>query len=441
MSNVKKYIKALQLKEHSFKILPSNYFEYPYSIIIEECKKQYERSKSIDLDLINIPEAKECQKENVKSDSFGEYEYSVKYDYAKRIRNQFSLPEDPKDVPAAALSVSNIITSIIEGESKTKTLYDIVKESLDDFYERKQNYENNNQYDISWGFRAIDEKTYGIKPKLIYLAARSSMGKSLVIGEVAKCVAKQGKNVAIFAAEMPASDVVGRLIYSEAGIEGVYYNSGSATQDHVNKIEAVVDKVANLPIIIDDKANMTPEYIRNRVLQLKNEGKCDVVFIDYLQKLNMYHMGNSENEYLTKASNLFQNLMKEANIPIIIASQLNRSVETRGGSKIPMMSDLRGSGSLEQDADIVAFLYRPAYYGYTENENGEDVRDVIEFIISKNRGGRLGTIKLYHDNMSRIASTRFEEPTLEPYNPSEGMPQNAASIFDNKNTGCDDVPF
>ena len=440
MSNVKKYIKALQLKEHSFKILPSNYFEYPYSIIIEECKKQCERSKSIDLDLINIPEAKECQKENVKSDSFGEYEYSVKYDYAKRIRNQFSLPEDPKEVPFAALQLSNIITSVIEGESKTKELYDIVKESLDEFYERKQNYETGTQYDISWGYRGIDEKTYGLRPKLIYVAARPSMGKSLVLGEVAKCVAKQGKHVVFFTAEMSASDVVGRLIYSEAGIEGVYYNSGSATQEHVNRIESVVDKVASLPIIIDDKPSMTPEYIRNRVLQLKNEGKCDVVFIDYLQKLNMYHMGNSENEYLTKASNLFQNLMKEASVPVVIASQLNRSVEQRP-LKIPMMSDLRGSGAVEQDGDIIAFLYRASYYGITENENGEDVRDVIEFIISKNRGGRLGTIKLYHDNMSRIASTRFEEPTLEPYNPSEGMPQNAASIFDNKNTGCDDVPF
>ena len=116
MSNVKKYIKALQLKEHSFKILPSNYFEHPYSSIVEECRKQYERSKSIDLDLINIPEAKECQKENIKSDSFGEYEYSVKFEYAKRIRNNFCLPEDPQEVPSAVLSLSNSITSIIEGE-------------------------------------------------------------------------------------------------------------------------------------------------------------------------------------------------------------------------------------------------------------------------------------------------------------------------------------
>lgn len=438
MSNVKKYIKALQLKEHSFKILPSNYFEHPYSSIVEECRKQYERSKSIDLDLINIPEAKECQKENVKSDSFGEYEYSVKFEYAKRIRNNFCLPEDPQEVPSAVLSLSNSITSIIEGESKTKTLYDIVNDSLNEFYERKQNFESGSQYDMSWGYRLIDEITYGLRPKLIYVAARPSMGKSLILGEVAKNVAKQGKNVVFFTAEMSASDVVGRLIYSEAGIEGVYYNSGSATQYHVNMIESVVDKVANLPLIIDDKPSMTPEYIRNRVLQLKNEGKCDVVFIDYLQKLNMYHLGNSENDYLTKTSNIFQNLMKEASIPIIIASQLNRSVEQRP-LKVPMLSDLRGSGSIEQDADIIAFLYRPNYYGITEDENGENVRDVIEFIIPKNRGGRLGNVKLYHDNMSRVASTRFEQPTSEPFNPSEGMPKNAAIEFEEKTP--DDVPF
>ena len=130
--------------------------------------------------------------------------------------------------------------------------------------------------------------------------------------------------------------------------------------------------------------------------------------------------------------------MKEASIPIIIASQLNRSVEQRP-LKVPMLSDLRGSGSIEQDADIIAFLYRPNYYGITEDENGENVRDVIEFIIPKNRGGRLGNVKLYHDNMSRVASTRFEQPTSEPFNPSEGMPKNAAIEFEQKT--IDDVPF
>lgn len=441
MSSIRKYIKSLQLKEHSFKALPSNYFEYPYSDIINEIHKQYGRSKVVDLALINIPEAKECLKENIRSDSFGEYEHAVKYEYAKRIKNSFSIPENPEDVPVAAMDLSKTISNILEGDSSDKTIKEFVRESINEFYERCNKSEQGNQYDIRWGWNSLDDITYGLRPKLVYIAARPSMGKSLIISESAKNIAKEGKQVVIFSAEMSAVDITSRMIYSEAGIEGVYYNSGCATQVEMQKVERVVDVVSNLPITIIDKSGMTPEFIRNKVLQFKNEGKCDVVMIDYLQKLTMYHMGKDENAYLGAASNLFQNLMKEANIPIIIASQLNRSVETRGGSKMPQMSDLRGSGSIEQDADIIIFLYRPYYYGITEDDNGENIRDVIELIIEKNRGGRLGDVKLYHDNMSRVASTRFEPEisTIEPYNPTQGMPTDPLQLF---NTSTDDdVPF
>lgn len=442
MSSIRKYIKSLQLKEHSFKALPSTYFEFPYSSIVEEIHKQYARSKVVDLSLIDIPEAKECLKENIRSDSFGEYEHVIKYEYAKRIRNSFSIPENPEDVPVAAMELSKTISNILEGESSDKTMLDFVRESITEFYDRCSKYENGSQYDIRWGWNSLDDITYGLRPKLIYLAARPSMGKSLCISESAKNIAKQGKNVVIFSAEMTAVDITSRLIYSEAGIEGVYYNSGCATQVEMQKVEQVVDLISNLPITIIDKSGMTPEFIRNKVFQLKNEGKCDVVMIDYLQKLYMFHLGKDENTQLTVASNMFQNSMKESNIPWIIASQLNRSVESRP-NKMPQMSDLRGSGSIEQDADIIVFLHRPYYYGISEDENGENVKDVIDLIISKNRGGRLGNVRLYHDNMSRIASTRFEDTTdYEQYNPSKGMPEQQTALFETEKLQTyDDVPF
>ncbi len=238
-------------------------------------------------------------------------------------------------------------------------------------------------------FYDLDAMTGGFqRSDLIIIAGRPSMGKTSFAVGMARNIAEKWP-VAIFSLEMSKEQLVQRLLASEAGIESNYLRTGRISQNQWGALSHALGTLSELPIYIDDTANQTVMQMRSQVRRLLAEkgGKLGLVLIDYLQLMEGSGSENRVQE-LSRITRSLKGLARELNVPIIALSQLSRGVEARN-NKRPMMSDLRESGSIEQDADLVIMLYRDSYY----NPDSPD-RDVAEAIIAKHRNGPTGTVKL-----------------------------------------------
>ncbi|HEY9691215.1 MAG TPA: replicative DNA helicase [Oculatellaceae cyanobacterium] len=246
---------------------------------------------------------------------------------------------------------------------------------------------------LTCGFYDLDAMTGGFqKSDLIIIAARPSMGKTALSLNIAYNIAAAHRlPVAVFSLEMSKEQLVQRLLASEAGIESNRLRSGRISQNEWEPLSQAVGMLSELPIFIDDTANMAVMQMRSqaRRLQAESNGKLGIILLDYLQLME----GGSDNrvQELSKITRSLKGLARELNVPVIALSQLSRGVEART-NKRPMMSDLRESGSIEQDADLIMMIYRDAYY----NPDTPD-RDITELIIAKHRNGPTGTIKLLFD--------------------------------------------
>jgi len=246
---------------------------------------------------------------------------------------------------------------------------------------------------LTCGFYDLDAMTGGFqKSDLIIIAARPSMGKTALSLNIAYNIAATHRlPVAVFSLEMSKEQLVQRLLASEAGIESNRLRSGRVSQNEWEPLSQAVGMLSELPIFIDDTANMAVMQMRSqaRRLQAESGGKLGIILLDYLQLME----GGSDNrvQELSKITRSLKGLARELNVPVIALSQLSRGVEART-NKRPMMSDLRESGSIEQDADLIMMIYRDAYY----NPDTPD-RDITELIIAKHRNGPTGTIKLLFD--------------------------------------------
>ncbi len=246
---------------------------------------------------------------------------------------------------------------------------------------------------LTCDFYDLDAITGGFqKSDLIIIAARPSMGKTALSLNIAYNIAVIHRlPVAVFSLEMSKEQLVQRLLASEAGIESNRLRSGRISQNEWEPLSKAVGMLSELPIFIDDTANMGVMQMRSqaRRLQAESGGKLGIILLDYLQLME----GGSDNrvQELSKITRSLKGLARELNVPVIALSQLSRGVEART-NKRPMMSDLRESGSIEQDADLVMMIYRDAYY----NPDTPD-RDITEIIIAKHRNGPTGTIKLLFD--------------------------------------------
>lgn len=243
---------------------------------------------------------------------------------------------------------------------------------------------------ITSGYPDLDKMTGGFqRTDLIILAARPSVGKTALALNVAQNAGMRADStVAIFSLEMSTSQLVQRMLSAEGNLDASRLKTGTLDEDDWIKLTVVTGKMSKAPIYIDDTPGQTVAEIRRKCLMLKkNCGRIDLVIIDYLQLIGSNSKSNRQ-EQVSEISKALKALAKELNVPVIALSQLSRGVEQRQ-DKRPMMSDLRESGSIEQDADIVAFLYRDDYYDKeTENKN------VVEVIISKQRNGPTGTVEL-----------------------------------------------
>lgn len=244
---------------------------------------------------------------------------------------------------------------------------------------------------IATGFAELDKMTAGFQRNdLIIVGARPSVGKTAFALNIAQNVAvKTRENVAIFSLEMGAEQLVMRMLCAEGNIDAQRLRTGSLTDDDWGKLTMAMGSLSNAGIFIDDTPGVRITEIRSKCRRLKQEHGLGMILIDYLQLiLGSGRSGENRQQEVSEISRSLKALARELQVPVIALSQLSRGVEQRQ-DKRPMMSDIRESGSIEQDADIVAFLYRDDYY----DKESED-KNIIEIIIAKQRNGPVGTVQL-----------------------------------------------
>ncbi|NND06092.1 MAG: replicative DNA helicase [Saprospiraceae bacterium] len=298
---------------------------------------------------------------------------------------------------------------------------------------------------IPSGFSELDRLTSGWQSSdLIILAARPGMGKTAFTLSLAKNAAMDySKPVAIFSLEMSNIQLVQRLISMEAEISSRKLRNGQLEAHEWQQLHTAVEKLSTVPIFIDDTPAINSFELRAKCRRLKMQHDIQLVVIDYLQlmsgNIDSKRSGTREQE-ISSISRALKGMAKELNVPVIALSQLSRAVETRGGEKRPMLSDLRESGAIEQDADIVSFIYRPEYYDITESE-GVSLKGIAEIIIAKHRNGALDTVKLkFIDQFAKF--TNLDEFDFSSLKDGDGMDMSDNIITrPSKMNEADDIPF
>ena len=248
------------------------------------------------------------------------------------------------------------------------------------------------------GFTDIDSVTLGWQPSdLIIIAARPSMGKTAFVLTMARNMAVEFKTpIAFFSLEMSSVQLMNRLIVAETQLSSKDLRTGNLTPEQWTHLEANTVELGRAPLYIDDTPALSVYEFRSKVRRLKTQYDIKLIIIDYLQLMTAATpetRGNREQE-VSLISRTLKAIAKELNVPIIALSQLSRNVENRGGTKRPQLSDLRESGAIEQDADVVAFIHRPEYYGLTTDENNMSTAGMAEIIIAKHRNGEVTDVPL-----------------------------------------------
>ena len=242
------------------------------------------------------------------------------------------------------------------------------------------------------GFKDLDEKTGGFQPgNLVVLAARPSMGKSALVANIAENAVLAGHPVALFSLEMSESELAQRFVASQARIKGEDLRRGKVAESRWPKILEACERLSNAPMFVDDSSDTGVLEIRAKCRRLHAQmpNGLGLIIVDYLQLMRAEGRIESRVEQVSQMSRGLKGLARELGVPVIALSQLSRAVEQRGGEKKPILSDLRESGAIEQDADLVMFIYRDEYYEKDSERPGE-----ADIIIAKHRNGPVGEVVL-----------------------------------------------
>jgi replicative DNA helicase len=284
-----------------------------------------------------------------------------------------------------------------------------ISDVLDRFFDQLDYLQQNRGevVGIPSGYSDLDKLTGGLqRSDLIILAARPSMGKSaLALGMAYGAAVQHGKKVGFFALEMSAEQLVQRLLSTETGVDSHRLRLGQIDDNEWDRISRAFGRLAEAQIFIDDSANASVMDVRSKARRLQAEQGLDLLIVDYLQLMSGRRTENRVAE-ISEISRGLKGLARELNVPVVALSQLSRAVETRADHR-PMLSDLRESGSIEQDADIVMFIYRDDKY----DENSEK-KGIAELIVAKHRNGPVGTVNLrFFDRTARFADLElYREP-------------------------------
>ncbi len=323
--------------------------------------------------------------------------------------------DDNEDVENLINYAENEIFQISEGNIKKETmvinkLVDKAMEMVEEASQREDGLSG-----IPSGFSELDRYTSGWQNSdLVIIAARPAMGKTAFALSMLRNVAIDHKKpVAIFSLEMSSLQLVTRLISGETEISGNKLRNGNLQPHEWEQLDARVKPLEEAPIYIDDTPAISVFEIRAKARRLVQAHGIQLIMIDYLQLMtaNVDTRGNREHE-VSMISRSLKAIAKELNVPILALSQLNRSVETRGGDKRPQLSDLRESGAIEQDADMVMFLHRPEYYDILEDGEGNSLKGMAEVILAKHRNGATGSV--YLEFVSEFAKFKEKQAMLDP---------------------------
>lgn len=309
--------------------------------------------------------------------------------------------EDSADAFELLDSAERKLFEVSQGNIKRdyKQMNHIVREAIRDIEGLKD--KQGGLTGVPSGFTKLDRITSGFqKSDLIILAARPGMGKTAMVLSLARNASLNSevpRGIAIFSLEMSNKQLVTRMISGETEISGEKLKRGTLAEHEWQQLNTKVARLAEAPIFIDDTPALSVFELRSKCRRLKEQNNVELIVIDYLQLMrgddSNNKNGNREQE-VSYISRSLKALAKELDVPVIALAQLSRASEKRGAAAIPMLSDLRESGSIEQDADMVMFIYRPEYYGISEFEDGSTTHGIAELHIAKHRNGSLDQVRL-----------------------------------------------
>jgi replicative DNA helicase len=449
---------------------PEAFYKQSHQDIFSAIKSLFEDGQPIDLLTVSSYLKKEKKLESIGGDfqliqltqkvsSSAHIEYHSRIILQKFI--QRSLIQISSEIIEEAYDEGTDVFDLLDNaESK---LYEVTQGNINKSSESAQNLvyqakkrieEISNQKGLSGipsGFDELDELTSGWQPSdLIIVAARPGMGKTALTLSMARNITvERNIPVAFFSLEMSSVQLITRLISSETELSSEKLRTGRLEQYEWEQLNVKVKALEKAPLYIDDTPSLSIFDLRAKARRLSSQHGIKLIVVDYLQLMtsgSSNKTGNREQEISTISRNL-KALAKELNIPVIALSQLSRAVETRGGTKRPLLSDLRESGAIEQDADIVSFIYRPEYYGIEEwdDETNSPTKEQAEFIVSKHRNGGLDNIRLkFIGKFGRFENINMETITEVDSKMNEGglspeFPK--SSDFDDMDSEPDDVPF
>jgi len=458
---------------------PDAFYKEAHKHIFEAIFKLFENSEPVDLLTVSSQLKKDAKLDLVGGDFYlisltQRVSSSAHIEFHARIILQ-------KFIQRSLIKISNEI--IEEAYDETKDVFDLLDNAEAKLYEvtqgnvkkstetaqslviqaKKKIEEISNKEGLSGipsGFNKLDKLTSGWQPSdLIIVAARPGMGKTALTLTMARNIAVNSNiPVAFFSLEMSSVQLITRLISSETGLSSEKLRTGKLEKHEWEQLNVKVKTLEKAPLYIDDTPSLSIFDLRAKARRLASQYGIKLIVIDYLQLMTAggsQKGGNREQEISTISRNL-KALAKELSVPVIALSQLSRAVETRGGSKRPLLSDLRESGAIEQDADIVSFIYRPEYYKIEEWDDDErsPTEGQGEFIVAKHRNGGLDNIRLkfighlgkfdnlddfdtpfgeFHSKMNAAAN----DDTFKP----DSFPSASDAFGSPENDGDNDVPF
>ncbi len=461
---------------------PDAFYKDAHKYIYEAILKLFESSEPIDLLTVSAKLRKEEKLELVGGDfyliqltkrvsSSAHIEFHARIILQKYIQRQL-IRISNEVIEQAYDEATDVFDLLDNAEAK---LYEVTQGNIRKSSETAQNLviqarkrieEISNKKGLSGipsGFEKLDRLTSGWQPSdLVVIAARPGMGKTAFVLSMARNVAVESNiPVAIFSLEMSSLQLITRLISSETAISSEKLRTGRLEKYEWEQLNIKVKDLEKAPLYIDDTPSLSIFDLRAKARRLASQHGIKLVVIDYLQLMTTgasQKGGNREQEISTISRNL-KALAKELDLPVIAISQLSRAVETRGGSKRPLLSDLRESGAIEQDADIVSFIYRPEYYKIDEwdDEERTPTQGQAEFMVAKHRNGGLDSIRLkfighlgkfenlddfgtveFHSKMNGPGNDAFAKRALSQ--PREAFETDKDSPFTNT-PDDDEVPF